>query len=124
MTITEAINAAKSMTGAVVDNATYLRWLSELDGKIAFDVFGADSWLPYTNSDMSTELEVDYPWDGFYVPYLEAMTYYTSGEYDRYENAKTMFEKKYWDFRHYLRRTHPELRPCRCEEVWPWPLAT
>lgn len=123
MTISGAIAAATAMTGQVVDNATMLRWLSELDGKISFEVFGADAWEPYTNGDMNDELVVDFPWDGFYVHYLEAMIYYTSGEYDRYENAKTMFEKNFWEFRHYLRRTHPELRPC-CKEVFAWPLTT
>lgn len=121
MTIADAIANATAMTGRVVDDATMLRWLSELDGIIAYDVFGADAWEPYTAEDMSAELACAYPWDGFYVHYLEAMTYYTDGEFDRYENAKAMFEKKYWDFRHYLRRTHPELRPCCKGGVIVWP---
>lgn len=124
MTISKAIEHAVAMTGRVVDDELMVQWLGELDGTIAFDVFGADAWAPYTEDDMDAELIVDYPWDGLYVPYLEAQTYYTDGEYDRYENAKAMFEKKYWDFRHFLRRTHPELKPPCRRGGFAWPLMT
>jgi hypothetical protein len=105
MTISDAISEAKKLTGAVVDDETYLRWLSELDGQIAVMFFQADGWLPYT--DVNTELLIPFPWDGStYVHYLEAQTYYTNGEYDRYENARIMSEQAQSDFRKYMQRTH------------------
>lgn len=116
MLVKDAIAEAAALTGQVVTQATALRWLSELDGKIAFDVYGADAWAPYTDADTGAELIVDFPWDGqIYVPYLEAMTYYSTGEYDRYENAKQMYETALWDFRKYLNRNHVPVRKCRRE---------
>ena len=118
MLISEAIAAVKSATGvATVDDATMIRWLSELDGKIAFDVFGADAWSPYTSDDTGAELLVDYPWDGqIYIPWLESMIFYTLWEYDRYENAKAMYESALWEFRKYYNRTHAPIAKCltRC----------
>lgn len=119
MRISEAINAAVALTGQAVDTETMIRWLSELDGKIAFDVFGADAWSPYTESETDADLLVDFPWDGrIYVPYLESMTYYSNGEYDRYENAKAMYESALLEFRKYYNRTHAPENNCRREAVF------
>lgn len=117
MTIAQAMSEAKKLTGAVVDDDTLLRWLSELDGKIAFDVFGADGWSPYRSDETGDDLLVDYPWDGqIYVPYLEAMTYYETAEYERYANAKSMYETALWDFRKFYNRNHWPIAKCltRC----------
>ena len=114
MTIAEAMAEARKLTGAIIDNYTLRRWLSELDGKIAFDVYGADSWAPYKAEDDNDDLLVDYPWDGqIYVPYLEAMTFYETSEYDRYESAKSMYETALWEFRKYLNRTHWPIKKCK-----------
>lgn len=113
MKISEAIEQAKTLCGGVGDDAILLRWLSELDGKLAFDFYKADAWLPYTDDDLDSELMVPFPWDGaIYVPHLEAMTYYSRGEYDKYENAREMSERGIWDFRQHVRREHPPLCPC------------
>ena len=117
MTIAEAMAEAKKLTGSIIEDDTLLRWLSELDGKIAFDVYGADAWSPYRIDETGDELLVDFPWDGrIYVPYLEAMTFYETGEYDRYENAKAMYESALWEYRRYYARTHAPINKCltRC----------
>ena len=94
MLVKDAISQAKAMTGTVVDDAALCRWLSELDGRLAFEFYKADAWLPYTvEDDKNCELLVPFPWDGLYIHHLEAMTYYTNGEYDRYKNAMAMSEK-------------------------------
>ena len=106
MTIQQAINNAKALTGQVVENATLVRWLSELDGRLAFEFYRADVWTPYDPvNDLNAELLVPFPWDGLYVHHLEAMTYFSDAEYDRYENARTLGEKTLADFRAFMQRT-------------------
>lgn len=106
MTITQAITAAQALTGQVYDQATMLRWLSELDGQLAFEVWGATSWTAYTEDDLASLLLVPYPWDGgIYVHYLEAMTYFSNGEYDRYANARAQYDNALGEFRRFVQRT-------------------
>ena len=105
MTIAEALDHARAMTGQVFDDAALVRWLSELDGRLALEL----GWMPRPPYDpegsRETALLAPFPWDGLYVHHLEAMTYYSNGEYDRYENARAMAERKTADWRAYLRRT-------------------
>ena len=111
MKVSEAISNTTALTGQTVATATLVRWLSELDGKLAFETYRAAEWNPYNpTSDQSTELLVPYPWDGLYVHHLEAMTYYSNGEYDRYENARAMREQALAEFKAYLMRT--QSTPC------------
>lgn len=113
MLISEAISAAAALTGQVVTNATLVRWLSELDGRLAFEFYRADAWTPYDpTDDLSCELLVPFPWDGMYVHHLAAQTYFTNGEYDRYENERVMSEKMLADFRSFMQRTQSRLCGC------------
>lgn len=106
MLISEAIAQAAALTGQVVANATLVRWLSELDGRLAFEFYRADAWTPYDpTDDLSCELLVPFPWDGLYIHHLAAQTYFANGEYDRYENERVMGEKTLSDFRSFMQRT-------------------
>ena len=106
MTISEALAHAAALTGQAVSAGEGVRWLSELDGRLALELGRADARTPYDPAgDLSTELLAPHPWDGLYVHHLEAMTYYTNGEYDRYEPARVMCRRVLDDWRHYLRRT-------------------
>jgi len=105
MTLAEAIAATNELTGQVYAQSTMIRWLSELDGQIAFEVYHADAWTPYTADDLNDELLVPYPYDKMYVHHLEAMVYYSDGEYDRYTNASTMFNEKLGEFKRFIQRT-------------------
>lgn len=113
MLISEAIAQAAALTGQVVANATLVRWLSELDGRLAFEFYRADAWTPYDpTDDLSCELLVPFPWDGLYIHHLAAQTYFANGEYDRYENERVMGEKTLSDFRSFMQRT--QSRRCGC----------
>lgn len=105
MKIAEAIASASELTGQAVSQTAALRWLSELDGQIIFDVYGVNVWNPYTTDDLQKTLVVPYPWDGVYVHHLEAMTYFSNAEYDRYENARVMCEHVLGEFRRAVQRT-------------------
>lgn len=107
MNVSDAIKHAKALTGSVVDDSVLCRWLSELDGRLVFEFFHGDAWTAYSlPEDENTELLVAFPWDGLYVHYLEAMTYYSNGEYDRSKNAQAMADKLEDDWRKWLTRTH------------------
>ena len=113
MLISEAIELVTDLTGQVVDNAELVRWLSEVDGTLAFEFYRTDAWAPYDpEDDTGCELLVPFPWDGFYPHHLEAMTYYTNGEYDRYANAAAMAETQLTEFRHFMQRTQSALCGC------------
>lgn len=112
MTITQAISSATALTGNVYSQDEALRWLSELDGQLAFEVYGVDSWTAYSVEDLGSLLLVPYPWDGLYVHKLEAMTYFSNGEYDHYANAQRMFEEALGEFKRFVQRTR-----AKCGEV-------
>lgn len=116
MIIQDAIAAAKELTGgAVIDDSYMLRWLSELDGQIAYEFYQVDAWLPYTADDLTSELLLPYPWDSaVYLPYLESREYYARGEYDRYENARAVYMQQIDDFRKFVWR---QARLCWCNKV-------
>lgn len=121
MTISEAMSNAKALTGSVVDDSTLRRWLSELDGQLAFDFWGVDAWAPYSEDDDDSELLVNFPWDGdVYVHYLEAKTYYSNGEYDRASNAMSMYNNAILEFRKHVNRTHFPIRKCCRREAHEW----
>lgn len=105
MLVNEAISIAQNLTGNAVDQSNMLRWLSELDGQIAFEVYEAPEWSPYTEEDLTTALLVPFPYDKLYIPHLEAMIYYTRGEYDRYDNSRAMREAFVGEFRRFVQRT-------------------
>jgi len=111
MTIKSLIDQAFELAGSSVSQATALTWFNELEGQIALEWIGMDAWMPYTEDDLDAEPLIGEPWGrGIYEPYVEAMIYYAHGEIERYENAKTMHEQNYLDFRKHVRRTHKP--PC------------
>lgn len=113
MTVSEAIEQAQSLTGQVFEVSVMLRWLNELDGQIAFDVYGLEKWKLYVAGDDTKPLAVPFPWDGaIYTHWLEANTYFANGEYDRYANARTIFESALADFKKTVQRTKT-----RCGDV-------
>lgn len=113
MKINEAIRTAAELTGQVVSDEVMIRWLSELDGRLAIEFYRTDAWAPYDpEQDYEAELLVPFPWDGFYVRNLAAQTYFSNGEYDRYENERVMAEKTLADFRSFMQRTQSKFCGC------------
>ena len=109
MKIKEAIASARKLSGNAVDDAALCRWLSELDGRLMLDFYKGSEWMSYSlPQDEDHELLVPFPWDELYVHYLEAMVYYSNGEFDRYRNSYEMFNKKELDYRQwYVRNQLP-----------------
>ena len=113
MTVSEAITQAQARTGQAledsyseIDNgALLLRWLSELDGRIAYDLYRAATWKMYTEDDLSYTLAIIFPWDTLYPVYLEAMIYFANGEYDRYANAQAIYQEQISTYRKTVQRS-------------------
>lgn len=69
------------------------------------DFYKGSEWMSYSlPQDEDHELLVPFPWDELYVHYLEAMVYYSNGEFDRYRNSYEMFNKKELDYRQWYAR--------------------
>ena len=107
MKIGQAISQTRKLSGNAVEDATLCRWLSELDGRLMLDFYKGGEWMSYSlPDDEDHELLVPFPWDELYVHYLEAMVYYSNGEFERYRNSYEMYNKKELDFRQWYARTH------------------
>ena len=105
MKISEAISYVRQLSGNAVDDNTLCRWLSELDGRLMLDFYKGSEWMSYSlPQDADHELLVPFPWDELYVHYLEAMIYYSNGEFDRYRNSYEMYNKKELDYRQWYAR--------------------
>lgn len=105
MKISEAISYTRSLSGNAVDDNTLCRWLSELDGRLMLDFYKGSEWMSYSlPQDEDHELLVPFPWDELYVHYLEAMVYYSNGEFERYRNSYEMYNKKELDYRQWYAR--------------------
>lgn len=109
MKLTDAISQAVLLTGAAVDQSVMCRWLSELDGQLSLTLYKTDSIIQYQlpgEGQESPALLVPYPWDGMYIHYLEAMCYYTTGDFGRYQNSMAMFNLGEKRFREWCIRMH------------------
>ena len=109
MLISQAIAQARALTGQAPETEVLVRWLSELDGRLALEFFRAEAFRPYDptpdTGDLESDLLVPFPWDGgVYVHHLEAMVYFTCGEYERCENARAVSEAAIADYRKFLQR--------------------
>lgn len=109
MKLTDAISQAVLLTGAAVEPSVMCRWLSELDGQLSLTLYKTDSIINYQmpgENEESPVLLVPYPWDGMYIHYLEAMCYYTTGDFGRYQNSMAMFNLGEKRFREWCIRMH------------------
>lgn len=120
MTIQDAIAKAAALTG-LGDNVgatEAVRWLSEYDGKLAREFFKVCEWSEYdAESDQDKTLLIPHPWDGLYIHLLEAMAYYSTGEYQRSENARAQEAQKSAEFKAWIMRTYGRPRPCVLEHI-------
>lgn len=112
MQISEAVATIKDLTGSVVKDSQLFRWLSEVDGQLMLEFYNGDAFSPYVYpTDANAELLVPFPWDEAYIHYLEAKTYYTNGEYDRYDNSYIQYNKCIGDYRKYMQRKYSPIDP-------------
>ena len=113
MTIHEAITRLDSLKHNTFTDEQKIAWLSELDGRIRADFLDTHEGgpeEPFTGYDpltpRMTKLQVPFPDDGFYVPYLMAMVDYHNGEIEKYNNSSVVYRSYYNQFRCRYTRTH------------------
>ena len=107
MTIETCKKLVESMTPEGVDEALFLHFLSELEGRIKIELFGeelADTVGFDVETAKDTRLVVPHPYDQIYWMYLMAMMGFVRGDTARYENAAAMFNMAYQNYGKLLKR--------------------
>ena len=113
MKIREAIERIDSQKHNVYSQSDKIAWLSRLDFLVKtmiIDAHEGAETVEFTGyndrTDMETELLVPAPFDEVYLRWLEAQMDYSSGEYDKYNNAILMYQTAYDGYVNHYRRTH------------------
>lgn len=114
MTIQEAIARANSLSNNLIDESLKIKWLSELDGRIYYEIIApnaiAGAFKEYTQeTPADTELLVPHPWDSLYVSYLEMEIARSSADNVRYSNARILFNELYGAFSRWFVRTNKDV---------------
>lgn len=96
MIIAEIIERADTLRPNPFAAEEKIRWLSELDGKIAVDVFDDEEFSGYDISDSeSRELILEDRYSDVYLFYLCAMIDFFSRDYGEYNNSIALFNSAY-----------------------------
>lgn len=113
MTIAEVISKVDTLKPNTFATEYKIEWLSTLDARVKskiidthesthpFHFYGYDSLC-----DQETELLVPAPYDEMYLRWLEAMIDYHNSDDERYNNAITLFDNVYKDYKEHYTRTH------------------
>lgn len=106
--IIEAVDACKPNAFAEKEK---LKWLAELDGKIAADVFlmsieDVQAMNYCWPEDLETETLVRFPHDDLYRLWLMAKIDFGNGEYEKYQNTMAMYNAAYSNFVRWFASTY------------------
>lgn len=116
MTILEALHKIDSIKPNVYGQTEKIGWLSSLDGMIKREIIdthqGGETILfkGYTEEDLNAKLLVPEPYDELYIFWLGARIDYWTGEFGKYNNSISMFNKAYEEFEKYYNRTRMPVR--------------
>lgn len=116
MTVRELISYVTAVKGREFPPEVYDVWLNEVEGLVQTRVhlvpeeavvrLVRDAEDPEAFNE--TVLSAPFPYDKLYAPYIEAKIDFANGEYDRYENSMTMFEKFFTEYSaHYAQVYRP-----------------
>jgi len=99
MTVAKAIERADNLRPNPFEYEQKVRWLSELDGKIAKEVLKDTAFKSYDHAkDSERELILDEAYCDIYLFYLTAMIDFFSRDYIEYNNSMLMFNEAYEKF--------------------------
>lgn len=116
MTIMGAVNHIDAVKPNGYSQTEKIKWLSTLDGIVKAEIIdtheggegltfkGYDELTPLTQ-----EMLIPYPYDDVYIKWLEAQIDYANGEYNKYNNSITVYNKAFSDFEKSYNRTHMPL---------------
>ncbi len=101
---------AKMMKPCAFDDTLLIFWISQLEGKIAVDIFhmapDEAEQFRYAENDGETETLVKYPHDDLYVQWLAAKIDEANGEYDKYMNQMEIYNRYYNNFARWFLQTY------------------
>lgn len=113
MTIKEALSRLDALKFNTYTQSEKVEWLSKLDHTVKEHIIdthegGSDRvFAGYDDStDLQTELLVPVPHDEMYLRWLEAQIDYHNGEYDKYNNAITLFNTAFEAYQAHYTQTH------------------
>lgn len=112
MTINEVITQLQAVKENQYDDATLVRWISDLERTLYNDIIKGREGdgmppEPYdVDSDMDTELLVPDPYSDIYIKYLSAQVDYHNAETARYTNSMIMYNLELDAFSSWYNRTH------------------
>ncbi len=112
MTIQDAITQINNVKPHHYDDATVIRWLSDLDGLLFHENVrwhrSCDKIQhgPYCPDKLNTVLMVPEPYSDVYIKYCAAQIDYHNGETDRYNQSVVMFTLAQEAFIDWFNRTH------------------
>lgn len=101
-TFSEIIDRVDQNKPNAFEQSEKLRWLTELDGKIAAEVMlmsiaGVRN-LPQGEDALECEPLVGFPYEDLYDRYLEAKIDYHNGEFSNYQNSMEAYNAAYSGF--------------------------
>ena len=113
MTLMGAINHIDAVKPNGYSQIEKIKWLSTLDGIVKAEIIdtheGGES-VTFNGYDEMTaltqELLIPHPYDDVYIKWLEAQIDYANGEYNKYNNTITVYNKALADFERAYNRTH------------------
>lgn len=113
MTLMDAIYRIDILKPNSYSQEEKIKWLSALDGTIKAEIIDTHEggekvvFSGYdVNTALTTELLVPHPYDELYIRWLETQIDYANGEYGKYNNSITMYNKAYSAYENYYNRTH------------------
>ena len=104
MTRNEVLAFVQSVRPHELEDAVMLRWLDELEKKVALEIHGRlprDKRMPMPMSD---QLSVSSPYDKIYWTYLLAMIELAKGTPESYELASAVFKEAWGDYARFVQR--------------------
>ena len=113
MTLMDAIYRIDNLKPNSYSQEEKIKWLSALDGTIKAEIIDTHEggegvvFNGYNeNTVLTTEMLVPHPYDDIYIRWLETQIDYANGEYGKYNNSITMYNKAYSAYENYYNRTH------------------
>lgn len=107
MLVKEMIALVNEVRPNAIPDVLKLRWINEIEGKLASQVFLVRDVESYLHESDEEELVLEAPWDGVYEFYLYAMIHNANAEYDRYDNSYAIYNEKLSQYKKWYTTHYP-----------------
>lgn len=104
MTKSEVLTFVQSVKPHEFEDAVMLRWLDELEKKIACEIHGKFGREDHYTGLSGDQLSVPSPYDKLYWTYLVSMIEFVQGTPDTYSFANGVFKEAYGEYARFVQR--------------------